>query len=122
MTLTETSSTKCMAGYCDVPVARGLPCIPFTTPMAAGQGEDRRSAGRAASSRAFRRKAIELRGAIALLTATPTAEGPREDMRRRLHTLYASAVVFRNEPLYRRSRTASSVWMPLERSPGPERQ
>ncbi len=45
------------------------------------------------------RKAIELRGAIALLTATPAAEGPREDMRRRLHTLYASAVVFRNEAL-----------------------
>lgn len=45
------------------------------------------------------RKAIELRGAIALLTATPGAEGPREDMRRRLHTLYASAMVFRNDVL-----------------------
>jgi CheY-like chemotaxis protein len=45
------------------------------------------------------RKAIELRGAIALLTATPAAEGPREDMRRRLHTLYASSLVFRNDAL-----------------------
>ena len=45
------------------------------------------------------RKAIELRGAIALLSATPAAEGPREDMRRRLHTLYASALVFRNDVL-----------------------
>ncbi len=45
------------------------------------------------------RKAMELRGAIALLSATPAAEGPREDMRRRLHTLYASALVFRNDVL-----------------------
>ncbi|MFT3922744.1 MAG: response regulator [Myxococcales bacterium] len=68
--------------------------------MAAGKGED--TALGTAQSRfieSLPRKAIELRGAIALLTATPAAEGPREDMRRRLHTLYASAVVFRNEPL-----------------------
>ncbi len=70
--------------------------------MVAGKGED--TALGTAYSRfleSLPRKAIELRGAIALLTATPAAEGPREDMRRRLHTLYASAVVFRNETLSR---------------------
>ncbi len=80
--------------------------------MAAGKGEDTAlgtAHGRFVES--LPRKAIELRGAIALLTATPAAEGPREDMRRRLHTLYASAVVFRNEALApRRSRKASSAW------------
>ncbi|MCS6798461.1 MAG: response regulator [Myxococcota bacterium] len=45
------------------------------------------------------RKAQELRAAVALLAATPTAERPREEMRRRLHALYASAQVFRIEPL-----------------------
>ncbi|HJL06686.1 MAG TPA: response regulator [Polyangiaceae bacterium LLY-WYZ-15_(1-7)] len=45
------------------------------------------------------RKAKELRGAIALLTASPGAERPREELRRRLHALYASAQVFRLEPL-----------------------
>ena len=86
-----------MAGYCDVPGARGYPTI---RPMAAGKSEDTAlgtAQGRFIES--LPRKAIELRGAIALLTATPAAEGPREDMRRRLHTLYASAVVFRNEAL-----------------------
>ncbi|MEY4512328.1 MAG: hypothetical protein RLZZ450_4450, partial [Pseudomonadota bacterium] len=47
------------------------------------------------------RKAIELRGAVALLSETPAAEGPRDDMRRRLHALYASALVFRNDALAR---------------------
>lgn len=55
------------------------------------------------------RKAVELKGAIALLAATPDAEGPREEMRRRLHTLYASALVFRNESL------ASAVKAGLDR-------
>ena len=45
------------------------------------------------------RKAIELRGAVALLSATPAAEGPRDDMLRRLNALHASALVFRNEAL-----------------------
>lgn len=45
------------------------------------------------------RKAGELRGAIALLTASPDADKPREEMRRRLHALYASAQVFRIESL-----------------------
>ena len=45
------------------------------------------------------RKAIELRGTIALLTATPAAEGPRVELRRKLHALYASALVFRSDPL-----------------------
>lgn len=47
------------------------------------------------------RKAIELRGAVAQLSETPAAEGPRDDMRRRLHALYASALVFRNDALAR---------------------
>jgi CheY-like chemotaxis protein len=45
------------------------------------------------------RKAIELRGTIALLSATPAAEGPRAELRRKLHALYASALVFRSDPL-----------------------
>jgi len=45
------------------------------------------------------RKAGELRGAVALLAATPGADRPREEMRRRLHALYASAQVFRIERL-----------------------
>ncbi|MFO0695562.1 MAG: response regulator [Polyangiales bacterium] len=45
------------------------------------------------------RKATELKGAVALLAATPDADRPREEMRRRLHALYASAQVFRIDPL-----------------------
>ncbi|UJR80670.1 response regulator [Sandaracinus amylolyticus] len=45
------------------------------------------------------RKAGELRGSIALLAATPAEERPREELRRRLHALYASAQVFQIAPL-----------------------
>ena len=45
------------------------------------------------------RKAMELKGAVALLVAAPGSDRPREEMRRRLHALYASAQVFRIEPL-----------------------
>src|SRR5688572_2962765 len=45
------------------------------------------------------RKAAELRGSIALLAATPADERPREELRRRLHALYASAQVFQIAPL-----------------------
>jgi DNA-binding response OmpR family regulator len=45
------------------------------------------------------RKAAELKGAVALLVASPDSERPREEMRRRLHALYASAQVFRMQPL-----------------------
>lgn len=45
------------------------------------------------------RKAKELKAAMALLVATPDAERPREEMRRRMHALYASAQVFRLDPL-----------------------
>ncbi|MCB9636319.1 MAG: response regulator [Sandaracinus sp.] len=45
------------------------------------------------------RKSQELKGAIALLVATPSAPRPREELRRRLHALYASAQVFRLETL-----------------------
>src|SRR5688500_18566490 len=45
------------------------------------------------------RKASELKGAVALLAATPDNDRPREEMRRRLHALYASAQVFRIEAL-----------------------
>ncbi len=68
--------------------------------MAAPKGEETAlGSARVRFIESLPRKAIELRGAIALLTATPTADGPREDMRRRLHTLYASALVFRNDVL-----------------------
>src|SRR5690606_23514645 len=40
-----------------------------------------------------------LRGSLALLTATPAEERPREELRRRLHALYASAQVFQIAPL-----------------------
>lgn len=45
------------------------------------------------------RKGQELKGAIALLVATPSAARPREELRRRLHALYASAQVFRLDAL-----------------------
>lgn len=45
------------------------------------------------------RKASELRGSVALLAAAPGEEKPREDLRRRLHALYASAQVFQIAPL-----------------------
>lgn len=68
--------------------------------MAAGRSEE--TALGSAHGRFFEslpRKAIELRGTIALLTATPAAEGPRGELRRKLHALYASALVFRSDPL-----------------------
>lgn len=45
------------------------------------------------------RKSQELRGSLALLAATPGEERPREELRRRLHALYASAQVFQLEAL-----------------------
>jgi CheY-like chemotaxis protein len=45
------------------------------------------------------RKAIELRGSLAQLLAEPAASGPRDEARRRLHALFASALVFRSEAL-----------------------
>jgi len=45
------------------------------------------------------RKSQELRGSLALLAATPHEERPREELRRRLHALYASAQVFQLEAL-----------------------
>lgn len=80
-----------------MPDERGYPTI---ARMAAPKGEETAlGSARGRFIESLPRKAIELRGAIALLTATPAAEGPREDMRRRLHTLYASALVFRNDVL-----------------------
>jgi len=80
-----------------VPWERGYPTI---AAMAAPKGEETAlGSARGRFIESLPRKAIELRGAIALLSATPAAEGPREDMRRRLHTLYASALVFRNDVL-----------------------
>src|SRR5262244_722241 len=40
------------------------------------------------------RKAGELRGAVAVLAEGRDSSRPREDLRRRLHALYASAQVF----------------------------
>ncbi len=45
------------------------------------------------------RKAREVRASLALLAGTPDEDRPREELRRRLHALYASAQVFRLEPL-----------------------
>lgn len=45
------------------------------------------------------RKANELKAALALLATSPDATAPREELRRRLHALYASAQVFRIEAL-----------------------
>jgi DNA-binding response OmpR family regulator len=45
------------------------------------------------------RKAQELKGSVALLAGTPNEEKPREELRRRLHALYASAQVFQLEKL-----------------------
>lgn len=45
------------------------------------------------------RKAQELKGSVALLAGTPNEEKPREELRRRLHALYASAQVFQLERL-----------------------
>ena len=45
------------------------------------------------------RKAREVKASLALLTGTPDEDRPREELRRRLHALYASAQVFRIDPL-----------------------
>ena len=45
------------------------------------------------------RKANELKASLALLATSPDATAPREELRRRLHALYASAQVFRIEAL-----------------------
>jgi CheY-like chemotaxis protein len=45
------------------------------------------------------RKAQEMKASAALLVGSPGADRPREEMRRRLHALYASAQVFRIDPL-----------------------
>ena len=45
------------------------------------------------------KKGGELKGALALLAATPDSERSREEMRRRMHALYASAQVFRIDAL-----------------------
>ncbi|MEM9194305.1 MAG: response regulator, partial [Myxococcota bacterium] len=44
---------------------------------------------------ALPRKGRELKAAVALLAGAPEARRPREELRRRLHALYASAQVFR---------------------------
>ncbi len=58
---------------------------------------------------ALPRKAKELRSAIATLAASPEVARLREEMRRRLHALYASAQVFHEEAL------ASSVKRAIDR-------
>jgi len=45
------------------------------------------------------RKAAEVRAMLALLVASPSHDRPREELRRRLHALYASAQVFQLEAL-----------------------
>lgn len=68
--------------------------------MAQGRKEDTAlGVARARFVEGLPRKASELKGAVALLAATPDNDRPREEMRRRLHALYASAQVFRIEAL-----------------------
>jgi len=67
--------------------------------MAARKEETALGTARARFVEGLPRKASELRGAVALLAGTPDAVRPREEMRRRLHALYASAQVFRIGPL-----------------------
>jgi CheY-like chemotaxis protein len=45
------------------------------------------------------RKSAEVRAMLALLVASPSHDRPREELRRRLHALYASAQVFQLEAL-----------------------
>ncbi len=45
------------------------------------------------------RRAAELRSAVGVLGASPENERARDELRRRLHAIYASAQVFRVEPL-----------------------
>ncbi|MEM1415697.1 MAG: hypothetical protein AAGH15_12390, partial [Myxococcota bacterium] len=52
------------------------------------------------------RKARELEDAVRRLAATPDREAPRDELRRRLHALYASAQVFRIRSLARPLRAA----------------
>ncbi|MBN1653307.1 MAG: response regulator [Deltaproteobacteria bacterium] len=54
---------------------------------------------RARFMEALPRKSNELKSAIATLSASPNVARLREEMRRRLHALYASAQVFREEAL-----------------------
>lgn len=67
----------------------------------ADAGQDKTALGiaRARFMDGLPRKAKELKGAVTLLVGTPGAERPREEMRRRLHALYASAQVFQEEDL-----------------------
>jgi len=67
----------------------------------ADAGQDKTALGiaRARFMDGLPRKAKELKGAVTLLVGTPGAERPREEMRRRLHALYASAQVFQEEQL-----------------------
>ncbi|MDB4988390.1 MAG: DNA-binding response regulator, LuxR family, partial [Myxococcaceae bacterium] len=68
--------------------------------MVAGNTEDTAlGVSRARFLESLPRKASELRGAVLQLSQAPSAEGPRDEMRRRLHALYASALVFRNDAL-----------------------
>ena len=67
--------------------------------MTAGRDDTALGVARTRFVHALPKKAEELKGAVALLVATPDAERPREEMRRRLHALYASAQVFRIEAL-----------------------
>ncbi|RLB51712.1 MAG: hypothetical protein DRJ42_16345 [Deltaproteobacteria bacterium] len=64
-----------------------------------GKEETALGSARARFVEGLPRKAQELRGAVALLVATPDEDRPREELRRRLHALYASAQVFRIEAL-----------------------
>jgi CheY-like chemotaxis protein len=86
-----------MSWHCDVPGAYGYPTIPAMTAVRTEETALGSARGRFLES--LPRKASELRSSLALLSADPAASGPRDDARRRLHALFASALVFRSESL-----------------------
>lgn len=67
--------------------------------MANGKEGTALGAARARFIDGLPRKAQELKASLALLAGTPEAQKPRDEMRRRLHALYASAQVFRIDGL-----------------------
>jgi len=64
-----------------------------------GRGKTALGIARARFMDALPRKANELKSAIATLATSPEVERLKEEMRRRLHALYASAQVFHEEAL-----------------------
>ncbi|MEO0326376.1 MAG: hypothetical protein AAF447_25740, partial [Myxococcota bacterium] len=58
-------------------------------------GETALGVARARFVESLPRRAVEIEAALGMVEAAPASLGPRDDLRRRLHALYASAQVFR---------------------------